>query len=122
MSKEDVIDAVRDPSIKDQLRSKILATKTPKSKIIDFMGEKIEIRQPTLKDIVEAQESGAGKNAIITALVSYAYIPGTNEKLFETEDTESLMELPFGKDFMNVSKAIEELSEVNFLGQKGTSA
>lgn len=103
---------------RDALRSTIFSTKTPQSKVISFMGTQIEIRQPTLGAVAHAQEAGAGKNAIAFALISYAYIPGTDEKVFDPEDLDALLSLPFGADFLDVAKAVEELSKVNFLGQK----
>lgn len=108
-------------STRDRIRAKIFETKQVGRKEITFMGAQVEIRQPRLKDIVAAQEAGGGQNAIIQALINYTYVPGTDDKLFDEADAEGLQELPFGKDFIAVSKAIEELSEVNFLERKPAS-
>ena len=51
---------------------------------------------------------------MINTLVGYAYIPGTDEKIFEDADAASLKQLPFGADLQRIMKALETLTEVNF--------
>ena len=108
-------------SIRDQLRSKILASTDIKSKEVVFFGGKIELRQPRLADILEAQNSEDRESAVIDTLIRYAYVPDTDEKVFEEGDAETLKGKPFGADFLRVSKALEELTEVNFLDSGSSS-
>jgi hypothetical protein len=103
-----------------ELRATILKTRKPNSKVITFFEGQIELRQPILGDIIAAQESEDRESAIIDILVKYAYVPGTDEKVFEDSDADVLKTQPFGKDFLALSKAFEELSEVNFLDKKAS--
>jgi hypothetical protein len=104
-----------------KLRAKIFSYRPPKKKIITFFDALIEIRQPLLGDIVRAQENEDREAAVIETLVRYSYIPGTDERIFEESDSESLKSMPFGGDFLAVTQAFAELTEVNFLGQRATS-
>ncbi len=111
--------AARSPN-RAELRATILKSRKPNSRVVTFFEGQIELRQPVLGDIITAQESEDRESAIIDVLVKYAYVPGTEEKVFEDADSDMLKTLPFGKDFLAVSKAFEELSEVNFLDKKPT--
>jgi hypothetical protein len=103
---------------RNDVRAKIFAAKKNKSKEVEFFGAVIELRQPTLGDILSARDSDNRQSAVIETLVNYAYIPGTDEKVFEMADAEAFKKMPFGADFIRVSNALEELSEVNFLDKK----
>lgn len=105
-------------SSRDQIRGSIFASKKLKTKIIDFFGTQIEIRQNSFGQILEASSREDRESAVVEALIANAYVPNTDVKVFEEGDVASLKELPFGADFMRVNKAIEELTEVNFLDKK----
>lgn len=106
---------------RDSLRAAIFKTRQPKSKIIQFFDAEIEIRQSQLGDIISAKENEDRQAAVIETLVNNAFVPGTDIKVFEMADAESFKAMPFGADFIRVTKALEELSEVNFLDKKGAS-
>lgn len=108
-------------STRDTIRGKIFASKEFDKRIVDFFGEKIELRQPSLGLVLQVQDEEDRKSAVIDTLVKYAYVPGTDEKVFESGDEDSLLALPFGPDFIRVSNALEELTKVNFL-DKGDSS
>lgn len=107
---------------RDELRAKVLATKLPKTKLVTFFGAEIELRQPKLRDILKAQENPDRQASVIQTLVQYAYVPGTDERLFEETDEEALKEQPFGEDFVAISQALAELTQVNFLDKKPSSS
>jgi hypothetical protein len=107
--------------LRDKLRAKVLATRTPTTKIIKFFGENIEIRQPNLAAILEARDSTERESALINILMMYAYVPGTDEKIFEEADKDSLLALPFGGDFVALTEAMQELTNVNFLDREPIS-
>jgi hypothetical protein len=109
-------------TLRDEMRAKLLATKRPRTIEVDFFGEKIDLRQPTLGDILRARDNEDRTAAVVDILVSYAYIPGTDEKIFETGDADSLLAMPFGGDFIAVTKALETLTAVNFLVDGKNSA
>lgn len=104
---------------RSEIRAKVFSGKNkPKTKEVTFFGTVIGIRQPTLGEalaIAEASSTpGVSKSAIVQALITYAYIPGTETRVFEDTDVPALEKLPWGADFLRVSRALEELSEVNF--------
>lgn len=103
-----------------EARAKIFGSKKAASKIVNFFGADIEIRQPKLGDIIAAREEVDKQAAVIATLVAYAYLPGTDQKMFTPEDGDLFMEMPFGADFLRITAAIEELTDVNFLGGKGS--
>lgn len=107
---------------RNELRSKVLATQKPKSKIVKFFGEDIELRQPLLSDIFKAQENPDRQVSVIQTLIQYAYVPGTDERLFEEADEAVLMSQPFGSDFVAISETLAELTTVNFLDKKPPSS
>lgn len=105
---------------RDDIRAQVFAKKDLKSKVLDFFGTQIELRQPMLKDILEAQQEAAQQaedgisSAVINILLQYAYVPGTSEKVFEEGDKNALLGLPFDENLISVTEALEELTKVNF--------
>ena len=102
------------------VRAAIFARKELRKQKIVFFGEEIELRQPQLGDIISARENDDRQAAVIETLIKYAFIPGTEEKVFEEGDADSFKTMPFGADFLRVNNALEELTEVNFLDKKLT--
>lgn len=86
--------------------------KRPKSKIVKFFGNDIELRQGTLEQLF--QEKPDKQSAIIDFLCNNSYVPGTDERLFEEADAAQFMSMPFGEDFVRVTNALQELTGVNF--------
>lgn len=109
------------PPTRDELRAKIFSSHSVKKIPVEFFGTTIELRQPVLEQIIKAQQTEDRQSAIIQTLVDYAYVPGTEVKVFEPEDVDSIKQLPFGADLLRVSNALEELTEVNFLAKSDTS-
>lgn len=97
-------------SNRDTLRSKLLATKKPKTTEVDLFGEKIELRQPTLKQLMKMQTENNSQNAVVQILIAQSVVPGTDEPVFDKEDEESLMSWPVGEWLENLTNAINELS------------
>lgn len=105
---------------RDSIRSQVFAKKDLKSKTLDFFGTQIELRQPKLKDILDAQQEAAQQaedgvsSAVVSILLQYAYVPGTSEKVFEAGDRDALLQLPFDENLIGITEALEELTKVNF--------
>lgn len=107
---------------RDEIRAQILATKIPSTKVIDLFGAQVEIRQPTLGAILDAGSSEEEKqSAIIDTLIKFTYVPGTDELVFELADADTFKTMPFGADLLRVSKAFEELTQIDFLAKNDTS-
>lgn len=92
---------------RDAIRSRIFSSK-PKSKIINFYGAQVEIRQPKLDVILNVDREDRRAQAF-TMLTDFTYVPGTNEKVFEEADIDALRELPFGDDMTNYLEEIQGL-------------
>ncbi len=100
---------------RDTVRAAILNAKNShrKSIDIDFFGQSIESRQPTLGQLTKMTEDDK-TTTIITLLLEYCYIPGSkNDKVFEPSDKDELMQLPTGEWLGHFNKAIEDLTGVN---------
>jgi hypothetical protein len=100
--------------LRDKLRGSILKTIAPASEKVMFFGVEIELRQPTLGDVLSAKQNQDPTAAVIETLIRQAYVPGTDERVFEEADTSELLLKPFGADFIRVSQALERMSDVNF--------
>lgn len=93
---------------RDAIRAKIFSTK-PKTELIEnFYGVTIELRQPSLEVALEVRNTEE-KAYLYQMLVDYAYIPGTQEKLFTEEDIAALKQLPFGDDMTTLMGAVNRL-------------
>lgn len=114
-------------STRDDIRAQVFASKEVKIKPLTFFGAKIELRQPRLEDVLAAQqaeanlEEGQVSAAAISILLQYAYVPDTNEKVFEEGDRAALLKLPFDNNMVQLTEALSELTDVNFTPKSGTS-
>lgn len=95
-------------SARDELRAKIFSAQPKSAPVDDFFGTTIELRQPTLQ-VALSQRQAADEERVYFMLTEYAYVPGTNQKLFDREDIESLKELPFGPEFTRLIDAVNSL-------------
>jgi hypothetical protein len=105
-----------DPAVvakmREAIRTSIFTTK-PKSKLIKVFGTEIELRQPSIATIMahnDSNSSPAHKAAEI--MISYAYVPGTDTKVFEDVDVDGIIGLPWGNDMSAIQSAIAELTEL----------
>lgn len=110
------------PPGRDDIRAAIFRTKEIKQKEVDFFGVKIELRQPSLASALTKHDGDEPKLAIIGNLIDCAYVPGTNQKVFDAADYDALVELPFGEDYIRITQAIGEITGTNLLATAGSSA
>lgn len=87
----------------------------PQTKVIEFFGQNIEIRQPDLRTILSISAGNDRQSAMVDMIIAYAFVPGTEEKIFEEADKDSLLSIPFGQDFQRLQKAITAMTDVNML-------
>lgn len=113
---------VSTPSVvgnRDEIRRRIFSgNHKPRSELVEFFGAHIEIRQLRVEDMIlmsDVNNEGpvSEKNAIIRTLLHMAFEPGTDNKVFEPADVDTLLNLPYGADFTRVAKAVETLTNVN---------
>lgn len=92
---------------RDEIRKAIFTAK-PEKRIISFFGNDIELRQPNLGDAMAARTEDV-REAGIQMLLNFAYVPGTEEKVFEEADEDGIRRLPMCKDLTNLFNVCAEL-------------
>lgn len=98
---------------RDALRSKIFKTRKAKRQTLTLFeeGTEVEVRQPTIGDIMQAQshEEGDERNfAVVQIMMRYCYVPGTDEKVFETADLENIKDMPMGSWFTKLVEVFND--------------
>ena len=96
-----------------EIRAKIFGNKKAKIVPLTLFGADIELRQPSLKEIMHAQDEINKDLAVATMVVKYCFVPGTEEHVFDSGDIDQIMELPFGEDLQNLQKAVTELMGID---------
>lgn len=99
---------------RQDLRDKLLGhAPKPKRKLITLFGSDIELQQPTLRAILDAQKVQDDKARSVDMIIGYTYVPGTNEKVFEPADSEVILNWPFDKELLDLQLAVAELTGVD---------
>lgn len=100
------------PESKSDIRGKLLSARSRETRIVKFNGVEIELKQQSLQKIL-----GVANNDKLTPLdrsilsfIDHAYYVGTDERIFDATDVDVIKSLPFGRDWMDVQKAINDLS------------
>lgn len=107
--------------LRDSIRNIIFSSSQARSVTCKFFGTEVEIRQPSLGEILQAEEASSKQGQAVAMIIKYCYIPGTDEKVFEDADQETLLNLPFGEDFIRIQKAIATLTSVDVSVALGNS-
>jgi hypothetical protein len=104
--------AVREPVTREMARAKIFSAR-PKFEVLeDFFGVDLELRQPSLEVALQARNTEETEY-VYSMLLDYAFLPGTNEKVFEEEDIDNLRQLPFGEEMTRLMTAVNKLLGIN---------
>lgn len=103
MAKKVVKEKNRSTSARDHLRSLTVGSpKKFKSEIVEFGGEKFEMRQPSIKILREIAKGADAEEDGTTGLIDLGvwgmvyctYIPDTNQLVFEPGDVKEIMSHP----------------------------
>jgi len=96
---------------RNELRAKLLGSAPkPKSELVTLFGAEVELRQPTLATIMEMSDEVDSKQRSVDMFLRYAYVPGTNELVFEKTDAAVILAWPFGDDILAMQQAIGRLT------------
>ena len=99
---------------RDELRTALLGNAPkPDSKLITMFGVEIELRQPNLGAILKTRAEVDDATRAIDMIMEYAYVPGTNDHIFEDTDRAAMMNWPFGKDLATLNQAIADLTGID---------
>ena len=108
-------------SKRSNVRSKLFGKKEFAYRDIDLFGETVRVVQPSVGQILKAQQNQDTKNALVNLLIDYCYIPGTKEKVFEKGDEAAIMEWPVGPWFSELNSAIADLTNIDVSGASKNS-
>jgi len=95
----------------NDIRNKLLTDIKPERIKINIRGVDVEVQQPIVKDILNADAEDT--SFIIDMMVRYCYIPGTNERVFKDEDKEIILQWPMGEWFTSFGEAFNKLASVD---------
>jgi hypothetical protein len=100
---------------RESIRQKLLSSSNakPKSKVISLFGVDVEVRQPTLRAMMEFKAIEENDVRVTTVIIRYCYVPGTQELVFEESDADMILEWPFGEDITRLNAAVAELTGVD---------
>ncbi len=95
---------------KDDIRTAIFSNTNFKREGFNFLGQDLELRQPTVGQIGRLADDKNNKNRLIQIIIDSAYLPGTDEKVFTVADYDSLLEVPGGDWISNFTTAWNKLA------------
>ncbi len=99
---------------RDQLRAALVGkTHQPERQMVTLFGQEVELQQPTLASILGAREDLDEKTRVADVFINYAYVPGTNERVFEEGDRDTILNWPFGEELIEVQRVIAKLTGVD---------
>lgn len=91
---------------RNDLRGKILGQKSRKIIIELDDGQKVEVRQMTVGQMIDSAADPDTKKRMARYLVECCFVPGTEDKIFEPSDFDVLMGLPAGGYYQKLIDAI----------------
>jgi len=98
----------------DGIRSAIFSSSNFDTKIIEMFGMEVEVRQPSVGQLMSLTDgSDTSRNAAVNAMIEFCYVPGTNDKVFEVTDYDSLLGLPMGPWFVAFQEVWAELASID---------
>jgi len=99
---------------RDQIRAALIGKKHKgNTELVTLFGTEIELRQPTLGTILDARAEDDEKTRTANVFIDYAYVPGTDERVFEDTDRDTILNWPFNEDLVEVQVVIAKLTGVD---------
>lgn len=100
--------------LRGQMRTKIFASETRRGKNtkLPFYGTEIEIRQPNIGQVQKWSDNDSDSVTLIEILLNHAYVPGTDIKVFESADRDTLQSLPMNEEATAVIAAIQAFTDL----------
>lgn len=95
---------------KDEIRAAIFNNTQFKRETFNFLGQELELRQPSVGQISRLADDKNNNNRLIEIIIDSAYMPGTDEKVFTKADYESLLEVPSGEWIADFTTAWNKLA------------
>lgn len=95
-------------SPRDAIREAVLNDEAA-SEIVSYSGFDIEIKYPSLADLLMYRDAQNDDNIMARAIINNCYVPGTDTRVFEDADVELLMQKKFTPDMRRLNKAINKI-------------
>ena len=98
-------------------REAIFANSKPKVVETTFKGVAIELRQPSVVSFLGSQDNASGEERssakmTIQMVVNNAYLLGTDEKVFEPTDVDTLLGMPMSGEMLQLIQKMSELLDI----------
>ena len=99
----------------DEIRSAIFSSSNFKSTEIELFGKAVEVRQPSVGQLMSLTEEGSDtvRSAAVNAMIAFTYLPGTNQKIFTSADKDGLLNLPMGQWFIDFQTVWADLASID---------
>lgn len=124
INEENVAEATK-PELKkftrDQIRTAILNSEG-ENQILDVFGVQIELRSPSLEDLLQYRDASTDDTIMGRTIANNCWVPGTNERVFDDADVDSLMQLKFSGDMRKLTRAINNMLGDDAAVQKGVDS
>ncbi len=93
---------------KDDLRAAIFAAENSRVKRvpIKFQGQELELKQPTVEEIMQFHSLPEGRSNFAYILINHVYIPGTDEKLFDEADYDAIVAMPYSPEIVEIQNVM----------------
>lgn len=105
------------PPSRDELRKKFFSEKNTKVAPVELSwnGISFEWRRPTISQIQAARDANedGSRNFIVDMIIGYSFIEGTDEKLFDESDYETVINMPFSGEFQEIVTKIGSSVNMN---------
>lgn len=97
---------------RDEIRKQLFAKKERKTVLLTLWDTEIELRQPTVGEMLDQSQETDQRVMISSFLIRQSYIPGTNEKVFDDADEDGILNWPYGKWVADITEALRELTDL----------
>lgn len=99
---------------RDQLRAALIGKKhAPKRELVTLFGVEVELQQPTLRSILQARDTDDEMVRTADVFIRYAYVPGTDERVFEEGDRDAILNWPYTEELLKVQQVIGDLTGID---------
>lgn len=100
-------------AVRDEVRARLFASRPLRTKTIKIRDVEVEIHQPTIGDVLSMKENASQVDSLMQVLLDYCFIPGTNTKVFEAADKDTILGWGIDDWFSQVSEAVQELTNLS---------
>jgi len=99
---------------RDEIRAQLIGTRhEAKRERVTLFGVEVDLRQPTLASILDAREEDDERTRTTDVFLNYAFVPGTDERVFEEGDRDAILNWPFTEELMEVQIVIARLTGID---------